>query len=35
MGYEQLLITSAVEEDLPSGLGGSRFDIKDGVVTPR
>ena len=35
MGYEQLLITSAVEEDLPSGLGGARFDIKDGVVTPR
>jgi hypothetical protein len=33
--YEQLIITSAVEEDLPPGLDGHRFDVREGVVTPR
>ena len=33
--YEQLIITSAVEEDLPEGLEGYRLDVKEGVVTPR
>lgn len=33
--YEQLIITSAVEEDLPAGLQGHRFDVREGVVTPR
>lgn len=34
-GYEQLIITSAVEEDLPPGLDGHRFDVREGVVSPR
>ena len=34
-GYEQLIITSAVEEDLPPGLEGHRFDVREGVVSPR
>lgn len=33
--YEQLLITSAVEEDIPGGLAGSIRDVKEGVVTKR
>jgi recombinational DNA repair ATPase RecF len=33
--YEQLLITSAVEEDLPAGLSGAVLDVSHGVVTPR
>jgi DNA replication and repair protein RecF len=33
--YEQLLITSAVEEDIPDGLAGRVCDVKEGVVTPR
>ncbi len=33
--YEQLIITSAVEEDLPAGLEGYRLDVRAGVVTPR
>ena len=34
-GYEQLIITTAVEEDLPPGLEGHRLDVREGVVTPR
>jgi len=34
-GYEQLIITSAVEDDLPPGLEGTRLDVKNGVVSPR
>lgn len=33
--YEQLLITTAVEEDLPRGLQGERFDVREGVVSRR
>ena len=33
--YEQLLITTAVEEDLPRGLQGERFDVRGGVVSRR
>ena len=33
--YEQLIITSAVEDDLPPGLEGTRLDVKNGVVSPR
>jgi DNA replication and repair protein RecF len=33
--YEQLIITSAVEDDLPLGLEGTRLDVKNGVVSPR
>jgi DNA replication and repair protein RecF len=33
--YEQLLITSAVEEDLPAALSGVVLDVSEGVVTPR
>ena len=33
--YEQILITSAVEADLPEGLDGRRYDVRAGVVTPR
>jgi DNA replication and repair protein RecF len=33
--YEQLLVTSAVEEDLPQGLEGRRFDVHQGVVSVR
>jgi len=33
--YEQLLITSAVEEDIPEGLAGAVCDVREGVVTPR
>jgi len=33
--YEQLIITSAVEEDLPFGLEGTRLDVRDGVVSSR
>ena len=33
--YEQLLVTSAVEEDLPVEFGGQVFDVAAGVVTPR
>jgi len=34
-GYEQLLVTAAVEEDLPPGLAGTRFDVRGGMVSPR
>jgi len=33
--YEQLLVTSAVEEDLPEELGGTVCDVAHGVVTSR
>ncbi len=33
--YEQLLVTSAVEEDLPMEFGGRVFDVAAGAVTPR
>lgn len=33
--YEQLIITSAVEADLPDGLEGRRLDVRKGVVSPR
>lgn len=33
--YEQLIITSAVEDDLPPGLDGTRLDVKNGVVSSR
>jgi DNA replication and repair protein RecF len=33
--YSQILVTSAVEEDLPEGLSGNVLDVHDGVVTPR
>lgn len=33
--YEQLLITSAVEEDIPEGLSGAMCDVNQGVVTRR
>ncbi|HWG98790.1 MAG TPA: DNA replication and repair protein RecF, partial [Pilimelia sp.] len=28
----QLLVTCAVPEDVPAGLGGSRFEVGDGQV---
>ena len=34
-GYEQVLITSAVEGDIPATLQGEGFDVRQGVVTPR
>jgi DNA replication and repair protein RecF len=33
--YTQLMVTSAVEEDLPDGLTGQIFDVSAGVVTKR
>ncbi len=33
--YAQIIVTAAVEEDLPDGLAGRVFDVKSGVVTPR
>jgi DNA replication and repair protein RecF len=33
--YSQLIVTAAVEEDLPTELGGSLVDVKAGVVSPR
>jgi len=33
--YQQLIITSAVEEDIPSSLSGAVFDVKEGVVSSR
>jgi DNA replication and repair protein RecF len=33
--YEQLLVTSAVEEDLPKGLTGVIYDVAQGQVTRR
>ncbi len=33
--YEQIMITSAVEADLPEELDGRRYDVRAGVVTPR
>jgi DNA replication and repair protein RecF len=33
--YEQLLVTSAVEEDLPPEFGGRVFDVSSGVVSSR
>ncbi|WP_163541707.1 DNA replication/repair protein RecF [Occultella kanbiaonis] len=32
-GAEQVLITSAVPEDVPDGLDGARYDVMDGAVT--
>jgi DNA replication and repair protein RecF len=32
-GAEQVLITSAVAEDVPDGLDGARYDVMDGAVT--
>jgi DNA replication and repair protein RecF len=34
-GYEQILITSAVEGDIPTTLQGDVFDVREGIVTPR
>lgn len=33
--YEQIIVTSAVEEDLPAGLRGQVWDVREGVVTKR
>lgn len=33
--YDQLLVTSAVEEDLPDGLAGAIYDVSGGRVTQR
>lgn len=33
--YQQILITSAVEEDVPDALTGAVFDVRSGVVVPR
>lgn len=33
--YQQILITSAVEEDVPDALTGAIFDVRSGVVVPR
>ena len=33
--YQQILITSAVEEDVPAALTGVVCDVRSGVVTPR
>jgi len=33
--YSQIIVTAAVEEDLPSGLGGTLVDVTAGVVSPR
>ena len=33
-GAEQVLVTAAVPADIPEGLRGRRFDVKDGSVTP-
>lgn len=33
--YQQIVITSAVEEDVPSELTGQIFDVSQGVVSPR
>ena len=33
--YEQLLVTSAVEEDLPEGLTGVIYDVAQGQVSRR
>lgn len=33
--YEQLIVTAAVEDDLPEGLGGVRWDVRAGAVVPR
>ena len=33
--YAQIIVTAAVEEDLPQGLAGRVLDVKAGVVTPR
>lgn len=33
--FEQILITSAVEEDLPQGLTGTKWDVREGVVRQR
>lgn len=33
--YAQIIVTAAVEEDLPDGLGGRLVDVNAGVVTPR
>jgi DNA replication and repair protein RecF len=31
-GAEQVLITAAVPEDVPSELAGARYDVRDGTV---
>jgi len=33
--YEQMIVTAAVEEDLPEDLGGVRWDVINGEVLPR
>lgn len=33
--YQQILVTSAVEEDVPPALSGAVYDVLAGVVTPR
>jgi len=33
-GAEQVLVTAAVADDIPTGLRGRRFDVADGTVTP-
>jgi DNA replication and repair protein RecF len=34
-GYQQIIVTSAVEEDVPAELAGAVFDVRNGVVAPR
>ena len=34
-GYSQIIVTAAVEEDLPSQLNGALVDVKAGVLSPR
>lgn len=34
-GYHQLIVTAAVEEDLPPGFEGIVWEVRDGVVTKR
>jgi DNA replication and repair protein RecF len=33
--YSQIIVTAAVEEDLPTDLGGTLVDVTAGVVSPR
>ncbi len=32
---EQVLVTAAVDADVPAGLAGDRVDVRDGLATPR
>jgi DNA replication and repair protein RecF len=33
--YSQIIVTAAVEEDLPSQLSGVLVDVRAGVLSPR